>query len=73
MVQNPLDVIQVCQPCTEMIQNFGVVEWLGLVLLCAIALVSFFTKKNLFSFAKDGYSFIKFAVGYFKKDDVLKK
>ncbi len=69
------DVVQICQPCFEMVQNFGIMEWVGVGILGVIALIGFFTKKNLFTVAGGTWNFAKTVGGFFikKKDtDAIK-
>jgi len=43
--------IVVCQPCLEAVQNFGLMDWVGVGILIIMALVFALTKKNFFSMA----------------------
>ena len=68
-----MDSIQICQPCFEAALQFGLSEWIGVIVLAIMAAISFFSKKNFFSMAKGVYEFAMKIYHLFKKDENVLK
>lgn len=46
------NTVKICQPCFELVQSFGVMDWIAVAVLLVLALIFTFTKKNFFSFSE---------------------
>lgn len=49
----------VCTPCFEAVQNFGLMDWVGVGILLTMALIFMLTKKNFFSMTGSTFKIIQ--------------
>jgi hypothetical protein len=63
------DVVQVCQPCFEIAQSFGLLEWIGIAIMSVVTAIGLFTKKNFFSMVSGLWKVTQTIFGALKKDE----